>query len=49
MWEIASAEDLIEIAGNANPVVRCYALEGILRDKNKIVKVTDSLPELQIV
>ena len=47
MWENSSAEDLVEIAEkNVNPAVRCYALEGILRDKNKRVKVVDSLPEL---
>lgn len=47
MWEKSSAEDLVEIArNNANPAVRCYALEGILRDKNMSVKVADSLPEL---
>ena len=47
MWENSSTEDLVEIAeNNVKPSVRCYALEGILRDKTKWAKVADSLPEL---
>lgn len=49
MWKISSAEDLVEIASDNSyqPAVRCYALQGILKDKKNCEKVADSLPELE--